>query len=508
MRVRRSLLNFGTTALLMLVTTAVSLPATRWLREWLGDSLLGGAKVVNDAFGWLTLLELGLAGAIGPLLARAIGQGDHRTMQETIAAGARVYFCLVLFIMALGLAIAPIVPRFAQGLTASELVDLRHAWILQLAAFATLVSLPLRSIVEAKQLGYVINILLLIQSLLITGLSLVMARAGWGLTGQAASQVIGGWVFSLALAVGVFRTHPGLLRAIFTMRTRPETRRALRNLSLPSLVINLAGRLSVMSDSLFVGALRNTEKVTMLVLTQKLATQGQMILQAVGSASWVALAELHAQGQIETFNRRLIEMTRMVAVLAVIGFVPAIAFNHAFVRLWQGPAFGYGGDAVIVLAAINALLLAEQSLWAWCFSATGKIGRVIPISVFAAIVNATGSYFMTLRLGLIGPLIGSAVAFVTVGLWALPWLLRRTFGTPPAALLRAVAVPFAVGGIATWGLRMLTLHHEPVTWIGLAVAMSLTALVMAALSAVVLLTPEDRTLWRQRVVALRGGGSS
>ena len=174
----------------------------------------------------------------------------------------------------------------------------------------------------------------------------------------------------------------------------------------------------------------------------------------------------------------------------------------------KGLAFGYGGDAVIVLAAINALLFAEQSLWAWCFSATGKIGRAVPAAVLGAIVNATVSYFMTRHLGLIGPLIGSTVGFVTVGLWALPWLLRRTFGTPPAAFLRAAAVPFAVGGVAACGLRMLTLNHEPATWLGLVAAMSPSSRRWRwppPGAALVLLTSEDRTLWRQRLGALRGG---
>ena len=75
MRVRRSLLNFGSNALLMAVTMAVALPAAPWLLLWLGVSVSGGVRVLNAAFGWLTLLEFGLGGAIGPLLALAVGRG-------------------------------------------------------------------------------------------------------------------------------------------------------------------------------------------------------------------------------------------------------------------------------------------------------------------------------------------------------------------------------------------------------------------------------------------------
>ena len=505
MRARRSILNFGTSALLMAVTMAVSLPATPWLIRWLEASVYGGVKVVNEAFGWITILELGLGGAIGPLLAGALGRGDERAVRETVAAGSRAYLWVVVVCVCVGLAATPIVPWFARGLTPPQVVDLRRAWVVQLAAFLPLVFLPLRSVFDARQLGYVVNLLLIGQSLVITGTSLLLAYKGWGITGQAVAQVLGAWSFGLVLAAGAFRTHPGLFRAMLTMPTTPETRRALRNLSAPTLLLNVCGRVSVLSDRMVLGALRNTSLVTSLDNTQKLAVMGQSVLQAVGGASWAALAELHAQGRIETFNRRLVEMTRVVTVLAVIGLVPVVAYNRAFIRIWlRGESF-YGGDAVTTLAAVNAVLLATQSLWGWCFAATGKVRDVIPIVTAAAFVNIGTSVVMTRIFGMPGPLIGSTVAFVGVGLWATPRLLHRTFGTPVVELAKAVGVPFAVGALAAGALRGFTQYHEPNGWAGLAAEMSLAALAMLAVSVTLLLTPEDRAHWRQRLSSLRPG---
>ena len=179
------------------------------------------------------------------------------------------------------------------------------------------------------------------------------------------------------------------------------------------------------------------------------------------------MAELHAKGQVETFNRRLVEMTRMVSVLAVSGLVPVVAYNQAFIRLWL-PGGTYGGDAVTVLAAVNALLLATQALWGWCFTATGKIRHLIPMAVAGAVLNLAMSVLLTRKVGLPGPLIGSTVALVGVQLWAIPLVLRRVFGTPTGALARALGVPFAVGAVAAMGLRTLTEYHQPSGWAGLA----------------------------------------
>jgi O-antigen/teichoic acid export membrane protein len=502
-RVRRSILNFASNALLIVVTMVVGLKAMPYLIGWLGDERFGGNRIVTTGYGYLTLLELGLGGAIGPLLARAVGQGDEPALRATMAAGARAYLKVSLATVAVGLALTPIIPWFAEDMSSPGRADLRRAWALGLVSFLTLPLLPMRTVVEARQLGYVVNLLLTGQYLLVTALSLTLARAGWGVTGQAAAQAAGSWAFCLAVSAGVCRGHPGLVRSVLTTPTAPETRRALRSLSWPALLLNVSGRVSVLTDVVVVSKMLSVKQVASFENTQKLASLGQTVLQAVGGASWAALAELYARREHETFNRRLVEMSRMVAVLAIVGLVPVVAYNRAFFRIWDLPDTPYGGDLLIVLASVNALLLAEQSLWAWCFLATGNLRHVVGQAAAAAAVNVAVSLAATRAYGLTGPLIGSTVAFVGVGMWALPLQLRRVFGTPTGPLLRAVGLPAVAGSAAAWGLWVFARDHEPATFAGLALAMGLSALAMLALSAAVLLTPEERALWRHRLALMR-----
>lgn len=496
------MLNFGTSLLFMAVTTAVALKSTPLLVHWLGDQRFGGFRVVYDGYGYLTLLELGLGGALGPLIAAALQADDDRALRRTMAAGVRAFVAVALAMIAVGLALTPAVHLLARGLTAEMRADLRRAWVVGLAAFLSLTVMPAWKAVEARQSGYLVNLLLTAQSLLTTGLSLFLAWAGWGITGQAVAHVAGVWAFGLTMAAAAVRADPGLIRAVVTGSTDPETRRALRSLSVPTLMLNVSGRVSVLTDNLVIGGILDTARVTSLFTTQRLVALGQTVLQGVGNASWAALAELHARGERETFNRRLVEMTRMVAVLAAVGFVPVVAFNREFVRLWMGPGFAYGGDLVVAVAAVNAVLLAEQGLWAWCFSATGKVREVVAPAAAAAVLNLAVSVTLTYRLGIVGPLLGTTVAFVAVGLWVLPWRLRRTFGTPVGPLLRAVAVPSAAGATAAAGLRWAARGHGPTTWVGLAAAMGLSALAMLGVALALLLTREDRALWRLRIAPM------
>src|SRR5439155_824777 len=83
--------------------------------------------------------------------------------------------------------------------------------------------------------------------------------------------------------------------------------------------------------------------ITSLFVTQRLAVLMQGLLQGIGNATWAALADLHARHEHEASNQRLIELTKLGAVLAVAALAPIIAYNRRFVALWI-PTVSYGGE--------------------------------------------------------------------------------------------------------------------------------------------------------------------
>ena len=80
--------------------------STPLLLGWLGEERLGAVRTATDLFGYLTLLELGLGGSLGPLLARALARGDRRALHHTMAAGTRAYLLLTVPVLAVGLALS------------------------------------------------------------------------------------------------------------------------------------------------------------------------------------------------------------------------------------------------------------------------------------------------------------------------------------------------------------------------------------------------------------------
>jgi O-antigen/teichoic acid export membrane protein len=508
-RTRLATWNYLSGLLYTGVTLVVGLVATPHLVRWLTPARFGAVRVLTEWYGYLALLELGLGGAMQPLLARALGRGDEPALRRALAAGIRAYLRVTLLAVAVGLALLAVIDRLAlrpgDRAIAGLVADFRGAWLVSLIGFVPLGLVPFRALVDAGQRGYRINLLLAGQSLLITGLALALARAGWGITGQALAVALGVLPAPAVLAWAGARRHPGLLAAAWSARVEPDARRALRDLSGPTLLVTLGGRLSLLTDYILVGKLLGLEASASLFVTQRLAVLIQAQLQGIGGASWAGLAELHAQGRRAVFNQRLVELTRLVAVVGVAALGPIVAYNRHFFRLWMGARMGpagYGGDAVIALAAVNAWLLAVGSLWGWCFTGTGQIRLLVLPTVLSALLNLTASLALTRHLGLVGPLLGTTVASLAINFWLVPVLMHRAFGTPLGALAWALGPPLAWGLPYGAGLWWLARAHRPAGWPGLIVAMGTAALGFLAFAALALLDPAHRALWRARLAGL------
>ena len=354
-RASRATFTYASMLLFTVVTTFTGLLITPWLIWWLGEERYGASRVLFEYAGYLALLDLGLGGALSPLLSRALARRDAGALQGVMAAGIRLYAIITAAVLVVGFAFLPWLPFMVRVQPALH-GDLRWAWAFTVLGYLPLVLAPFRALGDSEQRGYVSNGLLSVQALGLALLSLLFASLGLGIKGQslAVSLIVG--LVALTLAALTLRRHPDCLRGL-RRPPDPEASAALRKLRGPALTINLAGRIGLLSDSIVVGLILSPALVTILFVTQRLVTIVQGQLLGIGNASWAALAELHGRGEHEVFNRRLVELSRVVAILAVTVLGPILAFNSQFIALWLG-AGRDGGELIVVAAATNARLVA------------------------------------------------------------------------------------------------------------------------------------------------------
>jgi len=482
------------------VTVALGIVATPLFLRWLGDERFGAFRAATEWCGHLTLFELGLSGALAPLFARAISRGDSRAVRALLVTGMRSYLGVTALMLVTGAVLAAVIPHLVR-VSPSLVGDLRWGCWASLIGIMAMPLAPFRWLAEAGQRTYLVNGLLLLQGVLVTALGLLLAWSGWGIAGQFAAASLGILVFSVLVALEGMRRYFGLRHSRVDDASLGTARREIWNLNWPSLICKLCGRVGLVTDNLLIAYILGPVAVVPFYLTQRLAVLVQGQLQGIGTASWAGLVELAFKGQTETFNRRLIQLTALVAVLGTAILVPIACWNQRFIVLWVGPGC-FGGECLTALAAVNGLLLAVFSLWGFVLSGTGHAARVMPAHVVAAVVNLTVSIVATHILGLVGPLVGTAAGFVSVNLWYLPWVLRELFGTSIRELVRAAALPACLGvpyGVCLWWFAHAL---EPCGWLGLAAEMTMAVVVYLALAWTLVLRRTERREWMDRARVL------
>jgi len=311
-RSRRAAINFGASALATAVSVVASLIAAPYLLTWLGHERYGAYRVANDWIGYLGLVELGLTGAIAPLLLGALARGDNETVARTLAEAVRAYVPLALLGLLAGFVLALASPHLVHP-SAAVARDLVRGMLIGAGTLLLLPLQPFVALAHARQRSSAVSILLALQSVVVIALALVLAWGGFGVAGQFSALLAGQAVFVTILVARARSVHPELLRRLFSRSRYPSEQRAVWRLSWPTLLENASGRVSLMTDNIVIALLLGPVAVVPFFLTQRLAQLVQSQLQSVGSATWAGLADLETAGERERFKRRLVELTGLVA---------------------------------------------------------------------------------------------------------------------------------------------------------------------------------------------------
>jgi O-antigen/teichoic acid export membrane protein len=298
------------------------------------------------------------------------------------------------------------------------------------------------------------------------------------------------------LIVALRKTAP--LRTVFASQAdQTEISRKLRVLNRASIVSTLFGRLCLLTDNIIIGLFLGPAAVVPFFLTTRLTQAASGQVQAVGAATWAGLAQLVQSGEIELFHRRLVEVTKITAILAGAVVVPLAALTGPFVSLWVGPD-RYAGDLVAGLCVFNTVVLAVYSLWGWVFTGTGRLPRLLPFLVGQAAINFGVSLLATWWFGLPGPLIGTAVVNIVYNP-RIAGILRSEFGGSVRLLFSAVftaMVPALVLLVVLFAVRQCWPVY---TWWRFFGELGAAACLYLALAWCVILRGEERELFLRLV---------
>jgi len=488
----------------MVVTLLIGIVSTPVLLHFLGDERVGAFRVATDWAGYLVLFELGLSGALRARFARAVAHSEQATALA-FSAGVGMYRRVTAWTLLAACAFAVAIP-WVVPVNSSLRAELVLAWLLLAGTSFGLLLGPIRPLQESVQQGFIVNHLLLVQSVAVTAVGVGLAWIGWGIISQAVGVLVGSLILAGASYWWLKENYPSLCCQLIRPDPNVDEQKQLSKLSLPTFASRISGQVGVMSDNILVGFMLGPAAVVPFFLTQRISSVGQGLLQSFSGASWAGLADLYHRQHTELLQERVIELTRLITMVAVVILAPILVFNRHFVTLWVGEE-RFGGEWLTLLAVINALLLSILSLWGLLFAGTEKIGAVAPVSVASAIVNVLVSIPATYFLGLVGPLIGTLLALLLVQGTRYPALLKAHFGISRRAIFAALANPWLVSGpviVAAWWAVRSYPTLQPGSWLELTVAVALMSTILSVLQWRLCFDIQCRQLWKQRLLTFSG----
>lgn len=493
-RSQKAILNFISSFGLTLVTFLTAMISSRLVISYIGDERFGAYRSLFDLFGYLNLLEAGISASLRPLLAKALAQPGSEEVPGLLKFGQRMFRLgmIVHFIVGVGFAIfsfwlIPVSPVLRQDLLIGSI-------IFTLGLF-NLTFCTTRCLCETLQNAFLVNLLLMFQSVCVTFTSMILCRMApdWGISLLAFSLVF--WVIQFNFILW-FIMRPEFKRWPLDQVDSRNSRLSVRNWLVhgrDTFLLMLSGRASLHSNNLFLGFFHGQVDVTRLYATQRLFDVVQTQLFAIGNSSWAALAEIYHSNQHERFRSRVLQLIRLILVLGIAVIVPIFFFNADFVRLWVGSS-RFGGQSASLILAFQTLALGFTVFSTWCLMGTGYLKPILKLTFVTSILDVIATVTFTRPYGIIGPVLGTTTVFYLV---AIPWhlkLLQSHFQIRIRTLSRlSVPVIFSIP-IYVMILSYLKSVVQPENWLQLAMVLGFPALSYLVMIGLLLFRDEEWNL--------------
>lgn len=497
-RIRRAFLNFLSAFGLTFVTFGTALISSRLVIRYIGDERFGAFRSLFELFGYLSLLEGGLALTLRPLFAQSLAKNQNEEVADLMHASFVTFRAGMFAMLAAGLSITVIIHRIVP-VSPDSVMDLRIASFVMACGLGNICFGPLRTLCEAMQRSFLTNLLLIFQTVCITITTTLMCYRypEWGISIQASSVIFWVTFFNWVMRSVVLRLRRSMAVPESSGNRNAISIRELFRNSRNSFVFMLTGRVSIQSNSLILGLFVGQSDVTKLYATQRLFDVIQSQLFGVGNASWAAMAEIYHQGKIELFRKRIGQLIQLLLVMGISTVIPVYFFNRGFVTICYGSE-RYGGDLLTLIMAINAIALSFTVFSTWCLTGTGMLKSVLRMTIVTSSLDVTCTLLFTWIWGRVGPVLGSCVVLCLI---SIPWhfhFLSIHFGLSVRDVIRTnlrlaafACIYFAFVG---W------LHAAVVvdSWLRLALVMGLPSLGFLAGSLIFILDADQKSILKQK----------
>lgn len=450
---------------------------TPFILDRLGATQYGLWVLIASILAYGRLFDLGVNDAVVKYVAEHRARSDAATASSLVATALWLYIAIGLVVLAVGLAVAPLVVEVFDIPPAEQDTAV---WLVRITALGLAVELPAGTafaVLQGLRRFDLMNLIGSAAMLTLAGGTVAVLVLGGGVLGMAAITIPLTLLWQVPALIAIRRIAPDLR---FGLRgARREHLRTVASFGSALFGLNLADVVKTKTDEIVIGAALPVAAIAPYAVARRLSELPEMLTFQFAKVLMPLSSGLHAEGRRELLRSIFVGASRLTIGIFVAAGIPMIVFAEPLLVAWVGEE--YAQDAIVVVLLTWAGL-AQIALHPATFMLQG-MDRHRPLAGFAlgsAALNLALSVLLVGPLGVKGVALGTLIATGLEMLVVLPFALRVN-RVSFARLLREALAPALLSGapaaVVLVGMRELA---APDTLAGIGLASLLGVLVYAA----------------------------
>lgn len=403
----------------------------------LGETRYGVVATLGSMMGLLIFVDLGVGNAFVTRLSVAYGRHDPLEMRTIVSSAWVMLLAAGSVVVTAGIVVSVAVP-WPDLLGAPDLPDgdVRSAVLAMLSVVAVGVPSTLgQRILISLQRGALANAWAVAAAIITPGAVALTAALDAPL-----------WAFVLS-TVGV----PVLIACVQTAwvlrRAYPELRPSRHHVSRHSvrpllrvgalyLLLNLSSAVAFHADQLIVAAIQGAAAAAVFGLVVRLFRIVEGMTGTGSEQLWTVATAALTTGDVAWLRSRFLRVATLTAAATGLMCAVLALVGRPLISLWAGPGF-VPPLSLLVWCAICTTYSTVASQVQFLLNAAGVVGPQAVMALSMAAVNISLSIYLTDRIGLVGPLVGSLVAHLVCYGGPALFFARRILRTPDSDSGRA-----------------------------------------------------------------------
>jgi O-antigen/teichoic acid export membrane protein len=449
-RLRRIVQNVLSNWVALVISTAVGFFLSPFVVHHLGNLVYGVWVLIGSVVAYMSLLDLGLRGAVTRYVSKGVAQEDHENAGEAVSGALWIRFWISLTVFGAGLVLAGAFSHIFDVPIALQR-DARFA----VAITATTVAINLwcgvfGGVLIALHRYDLTSSVSILQTCLRAGGIVFLLRSGHGILSLAIWDLGISLVANTAIITICLHIYPTLKIAF--RRPSQNTLAKLWTYSIYVFLINLALQVIYYTDNVVVGAFLSPAAVTFYAIGGALIAYARQIVTAMTTTFTPLASTYDAQGKDQNMRELLIHGTRGALIISLPIAAGLFFRGDTFIRLWMGEQYAQPSGTVMRILLLSAVFIAANETCGGIVYGMEKHRRLAFWAMGEAAANLILSVILVRRIGIYGVAWGTSIPSVIVQLVLWPKYISALVGIPVRTYLWQgwfrtvlVVIPFALG---------------------------------------------------------------